>query len=498
MFWADKILQNREGLEWINDAWTPSGIVHMGGLKGPIIHDVLFKILNEQRKEVKYTFGFDDMDAIDGLPENLKEKLGAYMGIPVAYAPSPDGNGTFGEFYAQKMRIAFKALNIDAEIYLASEYYKKGVYDDAIRFVLDHRDEIRKVYEEMYSKQIPDAWYPLQVVCPNCGKVGTTTVTGWDGVEVTFECMPNKVAWAQGCEHRGKISPFGGNATMPFKVEWAAKWWVFKVTIEGAGKDHASSGGTYDVARKIVKDVFAQEPPLWLPYEFFLYDGKKMSSSKGLGLTAEELMEVLPPELIRFLMIKTEPNTAVEFNPFGTQIIPKLFEDYQRAAQEFEKDPESDLGRVFKFSQIGEIEMPSQFRFLTLTQWVQMPNMEDKIKEEGLEDWARYAKVWIERFAPEKDKFIVQEKLPDISSLGQEQKDYLGSLVNLFEKDIAAEELQTAIYDKAKEKGISSIDSFKAIYTAFLGKDHGPKAAWLLHSLDREFVKDRLQVATSK
>ena len=88
---------------------------------------------------------------------------------------------------------------------------------------------------------------------------------------------------------------------------------------------------------------------------------------------------------------------------------------------------------------------------------------------------------------------MVQKELPDVSSLSVEQKEYLKSLAPMFENEISAEDLQTAIYEGAKEKGISSIDAFKAIYTAFLGKDHGPKAAWLLKSLDRGFVKQRLQ-----
>jgi lysyl-tRNA synthetase class 1 len=493
MFWADKILQNREGPEWVNDAWTPSGIVHMGGLKGPVIHDVLFKVLKEQGKEAKYTFGFDDMDAIDGLPADLQEKLGKYMGIPVCNAPSPEGNGTFGEYYAGMMREMFQVLGVEAEIYLASDYYKKGIYDDAIRFVLDNADKVRNVYSEMYHKEVPETWFPLQVVCPNCGKVGTTTVTSWDGNEVTYECSPTKVKWAQGCDMKGSISPFGGNATMPFKVEWAAKWWTFKVTIEGAGKDHASAGGTYDIARKLVKDVFSQEPPLWLPYEFFLYDGKKMSSSKGIGLTGQDLLEVVPPQIARFLMIKTEPNSAVEFNPYGTQIIPKLYENYQKAALEFDNKAKTDAARAFELSQIGDIEMPPQVRFLTLAQWVQMPNMEGEIKKKGLLEWAKYARVWVEKYAPENDKFLVQEELPDISSLSTGQKEYLHALASIFETEISAEELQAAIYNTAKEKGVGSVDAFKAIYTAFLGKDHGPKAAWLLQSLDKNFVRQRLQ-----
>lgn len=299
MFWADQILKDRIGSEWINDAWTPSGIIHMGGLKGPVIHDVLFKILKEQGKKVKYTFGFDDMDAIDGLPNELLKTHEKYMGIPICNAPSPDGNGSFGEYYISMMSEIFKKLNIEAEIYLASDYYKKGIYNKAIKHVLDNADKVRKVYSEMYKKEIAKDWFPLQVVCPSCGKVGTTEVIAWDGKEVSFVCKKDKVKWAQGCEFSGKIPPYDGKATMPFKVEWAAKWWTFGVTIEGAGKDHASAGGTYDVARKITKEVFGVEPPLALPYEFFLYDGKKMSSSKGVGLTGQDLLEVLPSQLVR-------------------------------------------------------------------------------------------------------------------------------------------------------------------------------------------------------
>lgn len=496
MFWADTLVQNRSNKEWVNDAWTPSGIVHMGGLKGPVIHDVLYKILKSQGKDVTFTFGFDDMDAIDGLPDSLRESLGSHMGVPVCDAPSPDGNGTFGQYYGNMMRDLFARLGIEATVYLASDYYRSGKYDEAIRFVLDHAQEIRNVYADMYKKDVPSTWFPLQVVCPTCHKVGTTTVTSWNGNEVEFKCSPIKVQWAQGCGYEGSISPFGGNATMPFKVEWAAKWWVFKVTIEGAGKDHASAGGTYDIARRLVKEVFQQDPPLWLPYEFFLYDGKKMSSSKGLGLIGEELLEVLPPEIARFLMIKTAPNTAVEFNPYGTQIIPKLFEDYQKAAEDFEQKRESDTARAFELSQIGEVKLPPKFRFLTLAQWVQMPNMEEEIEKEGLGEWAKYVRVWVEKYAPESDKFLIQKELPDISNLTNEQKKYLKSLGDELVHELSAEELQEHIYNLAQSLGISTKDAFKAIYTAFLGKDHGPKAAWLLDSLDLEFVKNRLLEAS--
>ncbi|MBI2195848.1 MAG: lysine--tRNA ligase [Candidatus Levybacteria bacterium] len=492
MFWADKLLESVKGPQVINDAWTPSGIVHMGGLKGPVIHDTLFKILKGKGHEVKFTFGFDDMDAIDGLPQELTKTHGKYLGIPICNAPAPHGQGSFREYYSSTMRDLFKDLDIKADIYLASEYYRKGIYNKAIQFVLDNADGVRKVYADMYKKEISKDWYPLQVVCPNCGKVGTTEVNDWDGKEVTYICRKDKVEWAQGCGGSGKISPFDGNATMPFKVEWAAKWWTFGVTIEGAGKDHASSGGTYDVARKLVKDVFGVEPPLAIPYEFFLYDGHKMSSSKGLGLTGEKLLEVLSAQIARFLMIKTPPNQAVEFNPHQTLIIPKLYDDYQKAAAE----KEGDFARALELSQIGEVEKIPSVRFSVLAQWVQMPNTEEEIKKAGAQKWAKYAKVWVEKYAPEEEKFEVQKKLPSqVDSLSSDQKKYLAALAEKLDVK-NAEDFQTEIYELSKQLGIPSKDAFASIYICLLGKDHGPKAAWLILSLDKEFVKKRFEEAS--
>lgn len=498
MYWADKLLENRTGEELINDSWTPSGMVHMGGLKGPVIHDVLFRILKKQGKEAKFIFGFDDADPIDGLPQDLVSSHEQYMGIPLYIAPSPDGKGSFGDYFSNKMNNLFAALNIQAEIYKTSEIYNTGKFNEAITFVLNHAPEIATVYKDIYQKEVKKPWFPLQVVCPKCGKLGTTKVTAWDGKEVTFSCLPELVKWARGCGFSGNMSPYDGNGKMPWKIEWPAKWWIFGVTIEGAGKDHASAGGSYDVAKKIYKDVFKKEPPQSFAYEHFLAHGKKMSSSKGIGMSGEELVEVLDPSIAKFLMIKTPPNQAVEFVPWGTDLIPKLYDDYQKAAEEFENKLETEMARAFELSTVGELRLPAKVRFSTLAQWVQMPNMEEEIVKERAQDWAKYARVWVEKFAPEEDKFLVQEKLPEeVSKLTGEQKKYLSKLSQIiFNRD--AEGLQTQIYNLSKELNLRSKDAFAAVYISLLGKDHGPKAAWLISSLDPEFVKLRFEQAANE
>lgn len=485
MFWADKLLENVKGPNLINDSWTPSGMVHMGSLKGPVIHDALFRILKEKGQRVKFMYGFDDADPLDGLPPNLKDSHVKYLGFPLFKTPAPKGSGTFAEYFGRKMKNLLDSLGIKPdELYKTSELYKNGVFNKAITFVLDHADGVRRVYGETYKKQILSTWYPMQVMCPNCGKLGTTKVTGWDGKEVVFTCEKNLVKWAEGCSYSGRISPYDGNGKMPWKVEWAAKWWTFGVTIEGAGKDHASAGGSYDIAMKLCNDVFKAKQPLKFAYEFFLSAGRKMASSKGIGLTGEDLMEVLSPETARFLMIKTPPNQAVEFTPKNTDIIPKLYDDYQKAQGT----------RVFELSQVGKIKKPPQVRFSILAQWVQMPNMEETIKRENLEEWAKYARIWIEKYAPESEKFLVQKEVPDAArNLSDLQKQYLQKITSELNKEWNAEDFQKELYELSKQLNLPSKDAFAAIYLSLIGKNHGPKAAWLILSLDKEFVKKRFQ-----
>ena len=66
-----------------------------------------------------------------------------------------------------------------------------------------------------------------------------------------------------------------------------------------------------------------------MPYEFFLVGGAKMSSSRGLGASARDMADLLPPEVLRFLMIRTKPNSPVNFDVHEEGIV-KLFNEFDR------------------------------------------------------------------------------------------------------------------------------------------------------------------------
>jgi len=506
MFWADIVAQELKKrklpLEWVDDMKTPSGKIHVGSLRGVVVHDLIFQALKDAGVKAKYTYIFDNHDPMDALPVYLsKDKYEKYLGTPLFKVPSPQsGFDNYAECYAKDFIKVFQSIGCEPEILWASDFYLSGRMNDVIREALDNTSEIRKIYEEMYKKEMPKNWYPFQAFCPACGKVSTTSVTDWDGKEVTIICEINKVKWTTGCGYKGKISPFsskkGMTGKLPWKVEWAAKWKVVGITVEGAGKDHMSAGGSHDLASQICERVINYPVPYPLAYEFFLIGGKKMSSSKGLGSSADDMAKILPPQVLRFLMVKTRLNAAINFDPSGSTI-PSLFDEYQRFADAYFNKGNEDLARVFELSQVGKVQKPPKIRFSVLSQWVQMPNMEAEIKKEGLGEWAKYARIWVERFAPEEDKFTIQKELPkEVQSLSKEQKKLLEKLAKELDKDWEGEAFQTRIYDLGKEMGLDGKQTFAAIYFSLIGKDHGPKAAWFILSLGKNFVEKRFNEAS--
>ena len=156
------------------------------------------------------------------------------------------------------------------------------------------------------------------VICPNCGRIGTTIATDWDGETVRRVPRADLVTWATGCGWtRPGHARSAARRSSPWNLEWAAQWSLFGVTIEPCGKDLSTAGGSRDRSDAIAREVFEREPPLNVPYEFLNIGGKKMSTSKGRGAAAHEIVEVIPPEQLRFLFLRPRPNQRDRLRPGG-------------------------------------------------------------------------------------------------------------------------------------------------------------------------------------
>lgn len=539
-FWVDEIAEQiaktiPEGREIIlRDEKTASGKVHIGSLRGVIIHGVLAEALNQMGRKATFHYEINDVDPMDGLPVYLdKEGYAPYMGMPLKDIPAPDENGkpagevtkenNFARHYGNEFIEVIRKLGFNEENHTqfpwASDFYEAGHYDEWIEKACAHPDKVREVYKRTSGSIKENDWNPLQIVCEKCGKVGTTTVTEFDGKEAAYRCEKEKVVWAEGCGHEGKVSPFKGRGKLPWKMEWAVKWAGFPrpdgdhgVDVEGSGKDHNAAGGSHDVSSAICEEVLAAAVPFNVPYEFFLFGGAKMSASKGLGATAKEVSDMMPPELLRFLMVRTSPQKPIDFNIDG-DTIPRLYDNHDEcAAIHFGAESDTpDLGRAFHFAQLSPENIPERYfpRFSRVAFMVQIPYLDvhkeiEKMKEAPLTDAdkaeaderSEYAKVWLENFASDHAKFEIQDDVPDLAhDLEADQRAFLKSIAEFLTQnpDIQGENLHGQIHELRKNSPLEPRDAFGAIYVSLLGKPSGPQAGWFLESLDRPFVIKRFE-----
>ena len=525
MFWADELAASSVGPQVVNDSKTPSGTVHVGSLRGPVIVDTIARALRAAGVPVELRYGVDDLDPMDAQALLTPDAIERSMGVPLSRVPDPAGDchPSYARHFAGVFIDTFDGLGIRPDTYYwMSEVYGSGAMDGYIRTALDAAGTIRDIYRRVAKVNHAEEWHPLFVICEQCGRLGTTIVTGWDGERVHYECRPDLVTWARGCGRSGDASPFGGRAKLPYNVDWAAKWDLFGVTIEPAGKDLSTAGGSRDRSDAIARDVFGNEPPRNVPYEFLNIGGKKMSTSKGLGASATRSADVIPPEQLRLLFLRPKPNTAIEFDPDGTDAIPRLFDESDRLAaatdgREVRGELPADHARLFTYTLVEpDADVAAEaaayrpaFSHLALLEQVPGVDVAERVtaekgaplteRERALVDERRTAaRAWLEAYAPERARLSVQHDAlpPAAADLDEAQRAYLGALVPALEAgEWDGETAQAAIFATATQRDLPAGRAFAALYLSFLGRSSGPRAGWLLAALDRSFVIARLREA---
>ena len=517
MIWIDREVAKIKSLhrakrgEWVDDMKTPSGRIHVGALRGVVIHDLLYKVLLENNIKATFTYVFEDHDPMDAIPFYLdQKKWGQYAGMQLYKVPSPEkGYKNYAEFYASEFQKVFESINCHPQIIWSSQLYLTGKMNGVVKEILDATPKIREIYLKITKKPRPADWHPFNVVCENCQKVGTTFVYKWDGKNVHYRCQPNMVAWAKGCGHEGKVSPYDGRGKMPWKVEWAAKWKVIGVTVEGAGKDHMSAGGSHDIASAICKEVLDYPVPYPVPYEWFTIGGKKMSSSKGVGASAKEVSQILPPDVFRFFIVRTPIGTALDFHPYGDSIL-HIFDDYDRCLNAYfdkleNKIPEKKQGEVtLEFARIIELSQVRplpQKRFL-LPRFRTIVNL-IKAKTDILSFFEKQKKSKLS--ADEKEileervvfaeSFLKNNSQPQVHfDLSINQSKFLKQLATALsqEKPKTRESIQSVLFDTLKQGNYKPKEAFQALYRTLIGQDFGPKAGDLIFEMGINVVIKKL------
>jgi len=518
--WADALaerrLQKRQEEHVIEIGWSPSGAMHIGFLREMVLGDVVYRALRDAGTKVRFVFFVDSFDPLrdreaHGKPwyKFLPESFRAHVGKPVFTVPDPEGvRSSYVEHFFAPVREHMRTLGVEPEVHFSHEAYKTGLFADIITTYLEKNEQVRQIIAEVTGEEKPAGWCGARVLCHACGRIDRNRVTGWDtvGRTVTYKCS---------CGQNGEADYSRGEVKLDWRLDWPARWAALGVTIEPFGKDHAAAGGSYDSGRRFAKEILGKEPPEPVLYEWLhAKDGKPFSSSRGTVIDPGELLQAAAPEILRYFMASTRPNKAIRFDP-GAGLL-DLYRDYERIETALaEEQPVKDVEeRDYEFSQVrpggaGGVRIPYR-NLISLLQisggdrrrlkgmMVRAGYSEATENWEAVEPKIRCAENWIKSYAPPEAKMEIQTELPaEARGLGEPMKRFLLRLSGLFVGEVpAADEIHNGIYTLAREEmGVDPKEAFEAIYLVFLGLRRGPRAGWFLHSLEPEFVAERLRQA---
>ncbi len=492
--WADVAAEKLadRGPQTVATGITPSGQIHLGNMREVMTADAVYRALLDRGVEARLIYIADTYDPLRRLYPFLPKSFEEHVGKPLSEIPCPEG---CCESYADHFLLPFfdslDRLGIEPKVHRADRMYKEGLYVDVIKTALKRRDEIARILKEVSGRDLPQDWCPLDVICQECGRLNTTKITGFDLERETADYVCK-------CGHQGTASMRGGGK-LAWRVDWPARWSILKVTMEPFGKDHATAGGSYDTGKRISEEIYNYPAPYPVVYEWIHLKGKgAMHSSTGIVVTIRDMLDVVPPEVLRYLIIRSKPEKHIEFDP-GLPLL-NLIEEYDRRAGE---------ERALELSTVGA-EGPAQVPYRHMVTAVQIARDDpetlmavlarsgyDTSNRDRIFSRAKNVRAWLDRYAPPFVKFQLQETLPSkVKNIDPESKEALGVLARRIEGK-SAEDIHNEVYAVAEERGIDGKKLFQAIYVAFLGQKQGPKVGWFLASLDEEFVKERLIAASA-
>lgn len=254
MHWSDALVKDLTGDHRVSTGISPSGPIHVGNMREILTGDMIHRALLKKGLRSDFIYLCDDMDpplrkVYPFLPPQGYQE---HVGKPLFKIPSPDGNGTYSEHFLAPFIHVMEVLEVGARVIRTSGLYGSGVFEDAIDRVINAREKVRAILEEVSGREIEGDWYPYSPICSACGKINTTRVTGYQRPYVYYTCT---------CGHSGRADIRRAEGKMPWRVEWPAKWYALGVTIEPFGKDHGAAGGSYDTGKRIAEEVFGIRHP---------------------------------------------------------------------------------------------------------------------------------------------------------------------------------------------------------------------------------------------
>ena len=448
----------------------------------------------------------DDMDGLRKVPLNMPqpEMLARHLGKPLHAIPDPFGEcDSYSGYMNDKLKLFLDTYGFDYEFQSSRQAYTRGDFDEGLAVILEKVEEVRGLILPTLREENRQDWSPFFPICPECGSVYATRVTGYcpERRSLDFVC-DGQVGQVEGCGASGELSVLGGHAKVNWKVDWALRWFTYEVDYEMYGKDLIDSA---KLSGRIVR-LMGKQPPVGLTYELFLdEEGHKISKSVGKGLTVDAWTQYAPIESLLYYIYQN-PKRA---RRLYWDVVPKCVDDY--------------LETLRKYPQIEEGQRPEQGVWHIGDRGRQVPvygaqvnfsmvcNLISALGSDSTELLVDY----LERYDPGAPEFhevaqsLVEKGmnyyrdfvLPG-KKFRQPTAEERALLERMREMLAAAEqknedELQGIPFDLARETGVEPKDLFCTFYEVLLGQERGPRFGSFVKLVGRERVLEMLAEKTA-
>ncbi|UPA55483.1 lysine--tRNA ligase [Wolbachia pipientis] len=318
---AEKILQEFPNKKEIifETGYGPSGLPHIGTF-GEVFRTTV--VVNALKKiapgiKTKITAVSDDMDGLRKIPDNVpnQEMLREHLNKPLTMIPDPFGtHESYGHHMNSLLCKFLDLFEFEYEFRSATECYKSGVYDEKLLLLLKNYDKVMDVMLPSFREERQQTYSPFLPICPKTSQVLQVPVieTNTDKGTITYE-DPNG--------EKIEVPVTKGKCKLQWKPDWGMRWAAFGVNYEAHGKDLTPSA----MLSSQICEILGEKPPLLFCYELFLdKEGKKISKSRGNGISIEEWLTYAPTESLA-LYIFQSPKKAKRLY---FDVIPKSTDEY--------------------------------------------------------------------------------------------------------------------------------------------------------------------------
>jgi lysyl-tRNA synthetase class 1 len=540
---------------------SPSGPIHLGNLREVMTPHLVADEIRRRGHQVRHVLSWDDYDRYRKVPfgvPGVDDSWAEHIGKPLTSVPAPKGSPypNWAEHFKAAMIASLAELGVEYEGISQTAQYTSGAYREQILFAMKHRGDIDAVLAQYRTKPKPAAakkqqqkpvdeaeleaaegsgaaeeddgssgtagYFPYKPYCGRCGK-DFTTVTAYDDdtTEMAYSCT------ACGFSETVRLSEFN-RGKLVWKVDWPMRWAHEGVIFEPSGVDHSSPGSSYQVGGQIV-GIFGGKQPIGPMYAFVGISGMaKMSSSKGGVPTPADALQIMEPQLLRWLYARRRPNQS--FKIAFDQEIQRLYDEWDKLAGKVSDGSAlpADVAAYTRAVGTAAGELPKTPRPLPYRTLASVADITAGHQDQALrilsdldpanpltsldEARPRYdrAEAWINTHVPADQRTVVRDE-PDaelLKSLDEPSQQSVRLLLDGLEEHWSLDGLTHLVYGVPKVQAGFSADAtpkelppeiktaqrsfFALLYHLLVGRDTGPRLPTLLLAVGQDRVRKLL------